>query len=100
MLCLVRKNKSQNSESRNLKSVPICAQVVKTRKNTEFLESADGQCQHGGGLKHNSLYPTRTPLKLGHNTLLRLARMSNHTALLINTRLQPGVGSPPTSEPF
>ena len=26
--------------------------------------------------------------------------MSNHAVLLINTRLQPGVGSPPTREPF
>jgi hypothetical protein len=28
------------------------------------------------------------------------AKMSNQTVLLINTRLQPGVGSPPTREPF
>jgi hypothetical protein len=32
--------------------------------------------------------------------LLRLATMSNQTVLLINTWLQPGVGSTPTSEPF
>jgi hypothetical protein len=31
---------------------------------------------------------------------LRLAKMSNQTVLLINARLQPGVGSAPTSEPF
>jgi hypothetical protein len=32
--------------------------------------------------------------------LLRLAKQSCQTVLLINTRLQPGVGSPPASEPF
>jgi hypothetical protein len=40
-----------------------------------------------------------SPSQIGTN-FIETCKMSNHPALLINTRLQPGVGSTPTRVPF